>query len=262
MPGAVESRKLEQQLNASGYPLQLALRHEIERGRAERIHSWEVEVEELPWEFASDHGFADLVVRHGNTRLIVECKRQREPGHWIFGGARPRRTREVRFRRSPPQRQQIHGTVQDGHWGPECFEAEFCTTGRQSGVSGHSLVPMCRTLLAAVDAIAHQSDGLASLGFERHHYDMGRTFFPVIATSARLHIHLGGDAIDLASGDVDSPTFEEVPYVRFRQSFFAVPYDRVAEDGEPSLTGLRRLAERTVFVVRADAFTSFLSSAG
>ncbi len=70
-------------VNSSGFLFQERIEEEIRTTHSK--HGWKVLVREHRWEIEEPAagGFIDLVLKRGNFRLVVECKRLRE-GHWVF----------------------------------------------------------------------------------------------------------------------------------------------------------------------------------
>ena len=73
-------------LNTSGFPFQIGVRREIERTKP--THGWEVDAEEYHWLHPASKaaGFIDLVSSHDQYifTLLIECKRVKENGEWLF----------------------------------------------------------------------------------------------------------------------------------------------------------------------------------
>ena len=71
-----------QHVNASGFPLQLAIGNAVRGGSAP---GWSVLYEEHAWVLGEENGFIDLVLEDQNKTWLmnVECKRVRD-SEWIF----------------------------------------------------------------------------------------------------------------------------------------------------------------------------------
>jgi hypothetical protein len=76
-------KSLKQTIDASGFPLQIALENEVRR--EDTIHQWKVLAHEHPWSnpATQEKGFIDIILGHNEKRIIIECKLRKED-NWIF----------------------------------------------------------------------------------------------------------------------------------------------------------------------------------
>lgn len=246
-----EDEKLKDLLNASGFVFQLALEDAIRR--APLSGQWRITGREQHWTFGGDSGFIDLILSFGNTHLLIECKRTRG-ATWLFlmsdKEQMDRTHARICWTDTAPNRRPLAG------WGdtqiyPASPEPSFCVVRGQ----GERDAPLLERLATAVVTSA---DGLASefLKLENDPNDTN-LIVPVIVTTASLY--LGAfDPVDanLGTGEIDKVAFSKVQSVRFRKSLAPseVPIEYEAE----SLRDLSAASERTVLVVEASSFLSWL----
>lgn len=238
-------------LNASGYAFQLAIESAV-RAASGRLE-WRIVGREHPWGAADDLGFADIVLTCGNLYMVVECKRTRDAA-WLFlmpdDKQLSRSHAKVAWVSTRPHRKALAG------WGdvqidPRSPESDFCAVRGQ----GEKDRPMLERVAAQVVAAA---DGLCVDLISLHEQsEKSKVVIPVIVTNADLLVAQFDPAkMDLSAGEVADAHFSAVPHVRFRKTLGPSSADLDYEPQE-----LRDLAEgsvRTVFVVRADAFTKWL----
>jgi hypothetical protein len=99
-------------------------------------------------------------------------------------------------------------------------------------------------LILATEAVADEEFRIPTIGM---------SYSPVIVTTAELSVcHYNPSDISLDTGEISNASFEIVPYVRFRKSLV-----QGGAQGE-TLTKIASESERTVFVVNANKFISFL----
>ena len=248
-----------QTINASGYPLQVALHGSVDSET--HRHGWQVRYAEHEWSTLdrARNGFADLVVVDKNSAVfaVIECKRVRDT-EWVFfhsdGDTQDRRHAQAWLS------QFYQGAFKQYGWTqlqiePFCPEVQFCAVRGQSTKDGVTILEKTAAEVA-----------LATECIAREHKDLRRdsdtdikVFFPVIATTAKLRIaKFDPKTISLQDGIVPNAEFIDVSYVRFRKQLGVV---RPGDQSPPlSLADdIAYLKESTVFVVHAPAMNEFLS---
>ena len=109
------------------------------------------------------------------------------------------------------------------------------------------------SLLASTEALANEE-----LAYDRPVGWTGlRFYFPVIVTSASLHVcRVQSSDIDISTGELKAAVFEEVPFLRFTKSMStSLPSSHAASE----LAQAAKESRRTVFVVNASHLVPFLS---
>lgn len=240
------------QVNETGFPLQLtveaALRDTYRNGRG-----WDV----IATEFPINDGFVDLVIRRGQLVALLECKRPLDDD-WIFlvRGDPPTQTKccllEI-FEQARENSGRNPVRCAALTFQPESFEAEFCCLPRKRPL--RMLEDAARTLVLAAHSIA----GLPSMD---HEGDTWEPFVPIIVTTARLVVcGVSARPAGLDSGLLESASFQEVPFVRFRKSLVQYAADPGRDQEERvALEKWKEDRERTVFVVRAHKILDLLNS--
>ena len=242
-------------INASGFLFQLKIEQEISATHAS--HGKSVLAREHKWvDFKSgQEGFIDLITSAGtNGKIIIECKRVRD-AEWVFlvphDAQNTKSARVLWTKRFSDTRQ---GAAWDEFgFDPESLEAEFCIVRGHGENQRPMLERLSAILIRSVEALADEE-----LGYERSVGRSGlRFYFPVILTAAILHVcRVQASDIDLLSGDLQSATFEEVPYLRFTKSMSS----SLNSSRPPSqVSDAARESRRTVFIVNAGHLVSFLS---
>lgn len=241
-------------INASGFPFQLRVEHEIralvdrhERSyRIIREHRWV----ESP---SSTEGFIDLVVIDGNSRIAIECKRVQN-GHWVFLNAGSR-IHMARARLMWTHRQKNLNDMagwDDFHVAPSSPESAFCVVRGQSDRDSPMLERLSGILLRSMEQLADEelALGVPSVSGRAHIYH------PMIVTNATLHVcNFSSSDIDPLAGELSTGQFEQVPFIRFRKNLSTSgSYQKIPSDLEASNTE----HERTVFVANISALPSIL----
>jgi hypothetical protein len=136
---------------------------------------------------------------------------------------------------------------------PASPEADFCVIRGQGERD--------RPLLERIGAgVVDAADGLsANLLQLREQYGTTEIVIPVIVTNATLMLaSFSPNDISLETGEVENAAFEIVPHVRFRKSLAAAA---APDEYEPDqLRDLSAASERTVFVINAAHFTTWLDT--
>ena len=245
--------------NDSGFPLQIAVEHQVTATTAS--HGWRVRYIEHSWINRQDDqsGFIDLVLQdhYATTFMVVECKRVRE-ATWLFlrsDGA------DMKQRHSKSWISHYsNGVVKSFGWGdiavdPPCHEALFCATRGQSTNDKRTMLERIGgELISATEALAIEEKDF------RPSVDSSiRFYFNVIVTTADLKVaKFSPNDISLSDGTLASAEFEDVLFVRLRKQMSM----REALLTSGDYNNNRKVSyskENTVFIVRADAILEFLS---
>jgi len=243
--------------NGSGFPLQIALEDAMraEVGGAVVIHR------EFPWanKYRETGGWQDLFIESGSFRFIVSAKRKQN-ADWVFVDSATKdspTTAAILFHAD--RGQSGREAWRQLYTAPPSPVAAFCAPGGGSDEQPAQLVEReGQALVAATETLA---------SFERLIYaertaPFGTVIYvPVLATTARLHsCKVTAGTVDLVTGTVPAAraAIEAVPVVRLTKAF-TWP-DQVGK--ARTLQQLASDEERTVFVVEAHYFTTFVKAFG
>jgi hypothetical protein len=249
----IDEKVLRKLVNASGFPFQLRIEHEVRRTQG--LHGWAVVGQEVPWRHGLTEitGFADLVLEQGIMRLVLECKRIAEPGAYVFlvpstdHGPQGSMNRVVCYSaRSGRGINFVSGWAETSVL-PASAEAAFAIVSKERP----PLERLGAELTIAVEALAFE--GLQIHASEEH----GRTwvYFPLLVTTAPLYIcHFSPGDITLSKGYLEAGRFEQIPLVRFRK---ALSTDTVSSSVR-GLTEALAAKQRTLLVVHASQIVPLL----
>lgn len=251
----VDKEKLLEQVNRSGFPLQLAVEHAVSGNNGR--NGWKVYSQEHSWknDFSGTSGFIDLVLidRYQSSMMVVECKRVQNT-HWIFLNNDPK---QMERRHCKPWITFIEGdNAKKFDWAnlaidPHSPESSFCVVAGQDPKSRPLLERLAAEASEASEAFAKE-DLPVLLG---NNGEL-RIYYSVIVTTAELVVcEVESDVISLASGAVDSASFSTVPYVRFRKQ---LSVDRTVDATAQYFGPPFREKENTVFVVNSKHLLEFL----
>ena len=250
-----DKEKLLEQVNRSGFPLQLALEHAVNNHSGH--NGWQVYSQEHSWKnkATGTNGFIDLVLidKHQTSMMVVECKRVQNT-HWIFLN---NDSGQMQRRHCKPWITIIEeDKAKKFDWAnlavdPSSPESSFCVVAGQDPKSRPMLERLAAEANEATEAFAREDLAmlLANNGDLRMYYN-------VIVTTAELVIcELLSEAISLASGTTNTASFSTVPYVRFRKQ---LSVNRTIEPDARRYGSPFREKENTVFVVNSKHFLEFL----
>lgn len=247
--------KLREQVNRSGFPLQIALEHTI--SSSYDSHGWRVYSKEHSWRNidAGTSGFIDLALldRFSTSIMVVECKRVQN-SHWIFlnpfNGGNNRRHAKTWI-------SLIEGDeVKSFDWAdiaidPSTPESEFCVVPGQDSKSKPMLERVAADLTEATEGFAREDLNVLS----REKGDL-RLYYNVIVTTAGLKVcDFAPSSISISDGTLSEANFRDVPYLRFRKQ---LSVNRDIQQVEMYRRSSFREKENTVFVVNSDHFVEFL----
>ena len=244
-------------VNASGFPLQMRVRQEIEDHHEK--HGWEVVAGEYPWRSSTEDGYVDLILQKRITKLVLDCKRSSAP--WVFllpdnvtsGMLRAR----CRWAQHVPGKRggySIPSGYSDIQFEPRTDEAEFCAIRGSSDRGTNLLERAAGTLVRAVDMIAGAESGFAISATP----SFRAIYVPVIVTTADVRVaRFPIGEVSLENGKIRTGRFEEVEAIRFRKSLSTIGS---ASEKPRDMAESKVESERTVYVVTASAIVEFLSS--
>lgn len=237
-------------VNASGFPLQLAVAAAIRQGNS----LWHQLLSEHPWRHPETgrDGYIDLVLQRASSSdvMVVECKRQRGDARWYFlePEADTYGCRLLVTRNNPALLR-----VEESRFIPAAPQARFCVLHGEDPARRPLLERLADDLLQAVEAFALEQLVLDPIPLFQ--------YLPVVITNARLFVcSVDLALISLASGELPATAeFTEKPFVRFRKTLWA---SRLTEPKNPQ--GVQHVhyeRERTIMVVSSAHLHEFLQSA-
>jgi hypothetical protein len=251
----VDLRKL---VDATGFAFQTAVQKLVELSSS----SYQVLATEHAWVHpeSGQTGFADIILEGAGNRLVIECKRIRGNGQWVF--LRPERqlpasttkSRRVEVLWTGVSATDSATSVDRVFFVPETSQCPFCVV-RGSGEDQQPMLERVSSLLlSATEAIAQEQ---VTIDLAHRHRPSSLWFYvPVIVTNADLRICSFDPAkVDASDGLLPSDaTFEKVKAVRFFKNLsFRLDPGRVG-----TLTAANLAKNRTIIVVNATALQEFL----
>jgi hypothetical protein len=238
-------------VNASGFPLQLAVAASVRASRT----SWRQLLSEHPWRHpeTGKDGYIDLILQRGTSSsdiMVVECKRQRGDARWYFLDTQPDSydSRIVITRHDPRV-----VDVQEFAFFPTTPAARFCVLHGEDSPRRSLLERLADDLLQSVEAFAMEQLTIDPVPLFR--------YLPVVVTNARLFLcSADPTSISLKTGELPSTAeFSEIPFVRFRKTLWA---SRLTEAKDPQhIMHVHSDRERTILVVSAPHLELFLQKA-
>jgi hypothetical protein len=249
---------LEGHVNASGYPLQIAIENAIVAQT--NSHGFSVLYREHAWrsESGKSEGFADLVLAYEGEviHFVVECKRVLD-SDWTFliereAQLQRRHAKAFVFREDGEKRrfEWLDLTLD-----PRSPESAFCAIPGASGGGRPIIERSAAELVEATEAIATEAREFALR--DRSNLQI---YFPLLVTTARLQAcTYRPEDISLATGKVANAKFNEVPFVRFRKQLSPTQIipPVYATFGRKELA---KAKEHTIFVVNSERIGEFLSA--
>jgi hypothetical protein len=252
----VSDEKLREQVNRSGFPLQIAVEHAI--SSSQNLHGWRLFSREHSWKnpLTGNSGFIDLILinEYRTSIMVIECKRVQK-SHWIF--------------LNPAENiaDSSHAKIwitcnRDGR--PKCFkwldisidpftpESEFCVVPGQDNKSKPMLERVAADLAEATERFASEDFKI----LEDEGGDL-RLYASVIVTTAELKVcGFSPSSVSLGNGALSQSEFRTIPYLRFRKQLST---ERSAEKNRRPYGSFFREKENTVFVVNSEQFIDFLN---
>jgi hypothetical protein len=244
--------------NRSGFPLQIAAAHEVER--RESAQGWKVLQTEYAWTnpFNERSGFIDLLVTNEMETLVlvIECKRTLD-ATWVFlcdsELQRNRRHCKSWVVASPGQTFK-HYAWRDVALDPASPQSEYCAVHGQKD-ENPMLERIASTVISATEAIAEERRASESVS-----HKLPVMHFNVILTTANLTVvHVDPESVSLAEGTIPATAeATEVPFVRFRKQLASLAY-KPPTDRPIGDKALAIAKENTILVVKADQLRRFLA---
>ncbi len=249
--------KLLDLINASGFPFQLALKQLIDG--TSREHQWSVVTEEHLWRHPNTgaSGYADLVLQHVALifRCVVECKRVKDNGQWVFLRAPEHSSRADRLSTFWAYRRHTQNTYSgwvDVDFEPASPEVPFCVLFGNDE-RRPMLERIADELLTATEAI-----GIEEVNFVAPASADWRTvlfYIPVIITNAVLYIaELKPANMSMETGRLSAEdcTFSPTPVVRFRKGMYThFPCASTPKISREALRSLNQVRQRSVLVLNS-----------
>ena len=272
-PEPVTDERRLQFVNASGFPLQMAI-----AGAVKDSERWVLEAEEFPWRDPEDSTrFIDAIALQKQTQwgdaspvqaLVIECKRARDTS-WIFlrsKGEEARRFTRARVLVAPEGTDKLADGWADVTFDPRSPASEFCVIRNYASRVEKDDRSNSEILESTAAEVARATEAIAALEYSMAESapqqlprpGVVRVYTPVIVTTAELFVCDGHyDKVDLASGELDAAVakIHPVPFVRFTKTLGA---PRVTPT-TATISDLASDARQTVIVVQARNISDFLA---
>lgn len=261
VPTDNEDHTRRKAVDRSGYPLQVALEHQMPQVQNHGGHAWRVLATEVPWRSpSSDTEYVDAVLqRVPSDRAVVECKRVlrdggKHPEEWLFMGDKLLDSRTGVMRglsvHLDESQNQVYQWV-DVQFSPKTPTAMFAMPREKSGASLR-VDQIARNLVAATEAIARAEPKRA--GFQE------RTYIPMIVTTAQLYVcSADAGAVNVERGTLpDNHAIRRVDAIRYTkamQSGIGFRFHRTIQN----LSELVLSQQRSVLIVTASKLQGFLA---
>ena len=254
----MDTEKLTDTVNRSGFPLQIALENLIKD--TEGRHGWKVTLSEHAWANPADglSGFIDLVVEnhHRTSVLVVECKRVLNAS-WIFIVADAkqlgRRHAKTWVTRATQDRFKHFG-LKELTLEPTTPQSQFCVVDGQDAKSQPMLERVAGNVVSSIEAFATEEKE-----FVKAQGDMLRMYFGVIVTTAKLQVcTFERSELSLKDGTIANADFKEVPFLRFRKQLSVHQTSQPVPSIFHDFKGFAQARENTLFIVNAEALPKFL----
>lgn len=245
-------------VNGQGFLFQLRIEHEIKTTQDQ--YPWRILAREHRWIDAEngEEGFIDLVLGHGNLRIVVECKRVQN-ATWVFLAPHEDITEVNRLRLLWTYRR--HGKENFVDWDdfrfrPKAAQSSFCIVEGQDK-DKPMLERVSGMVLQSLENLAEEELKL----FKETEKDGPKVYIPVIVTTATLGIcRFNPSEIDIQEGKlfatgVPGDLIETVPFIIFRKGMESKFSPHRAED----LEAANKESERSVVIVTSTQFSKFLT---
>jgi len=248
---------LTNQVNRSGFPLQLAVSNLVNKSQT----GWRVLYEEHAWTHESGDGYIDLVLedKYRTWLMNIECKRVIDSS-WVFLKDMSKPQTRAHAKLWVTKIADVNSGLKQIGWvdipmDPPCDESSICIVPGQNAKDRPMLERTASILVRSTEALAQEEGNTVS-----HQYSGLRIYQNVIVTTAKLNVaEVVSEDINLATGEIDEKTtFREVPYVRFRKQIGGTLPSIKAAVHSRDLRQITLEKESTVFVVNAAALLDFL----
>jgi len=247
---------LKEQVNKSGFPLQLAIANEVKRNQS----NWNVLYEEHLWVNDTTSGFIDLVLEDKNRTWLmnIECKRVQD-STWVFIVDRDNQKKnnidKLWFTHRDFDNVISLFDWKDVQMSPECHESHFCIVPGQDSKAMPMLERIAASVIQSTEALAKdEADNI------HHSYTGLRMYQNLIVTTAELQIcKTSVDCIDITTGKLENePEFTVVPYIRFRKQLGATVSNPLEARDGTAINKMNSQRESTVFIVNSAYLSDFL----
>jgi hypothetical protein len=261
----MDDNVFRKQVNASGYPFQLRVHHEVKTSYG-KDHNWFPICQEHRWQnsLSGTEGFIDLVLLRSiheylSLYIVVECKRV-SGGCWVFLNPRSdhqQRSTDHALVTKRQQNKSLSPIWEKIHFEPVSSTSSFCTVPGQGNKDTPMLERVSGELLDSLESIATEQ---LNVGQQPSQVSQTLTaiYLPVIVTNTQLVVcQFQPSEVDLSEGKLtdDRGEFESVPFIRFQKNFTT----RYTTATVPmSLAETNRENEKTIFVVHAPRLRDFL----
>jgi hypothetical protein len=254
---AQEEKPLDR-INKSGFPLQMALEHQVNTSRT----GWRVATREHHWHNnrTNSEGWIDLVLEKKNAVFVVECKRAIE-GKWAFLVERERngtrsKCRVIQNKDISNASGQTRKTTEayEISVAPYSYQSEYCVNIGENAGSGRELLEnTAANSLSATEAIARSREHSVNAR------QPTRNYYTAIVTTAELHAaFVDAGTISLTDGTVPVADLERVPYLRFVKQLWSGENYPTLNFDRSTLSDDARAKEHTILVIAAEHFIEFL----
>jgi hypothetical protein len=245
--------------DSSGFPLQIRIADIVTNHP-----KWQIFLEEHPWSIEGNlKGFSDIIINHNYYEaitMVIECKRVKQ-AQWVF--LLPKLNPSLRSHACLLYLWHDTGLKsykwRDWQADPTTYESQFCAIPGQEQGRRNLLERTTAELIEAIDALAWQEYQIKKKQ-EAAFVPLNRLYIPVIVTTAELIISsFDPETISLKDGSLPpDANFQKVPFVRFRKSLTNKPQSPISPPLPNSSQEAHLTTERTVFIVNAEGFKSFL----
>lgn len=245
-----------QHINASGFPLQLAVAKAVQ----DELGEWKILYQEHAWRSTDSAGFIDLAIEwtYSTWVMNIECKRVKDT-EWIFlrdsAATKSRKHAKLWITNFSSKGNCSHFNWTEVAMDPHSVESNMCVVPGQDSKATPMLERIANSVVISTEALASAEAKLLS-----NSYSGIRMYQNVIVTTAKLCVcDVDLKKISLSTGEIDpgSPV-TEVPYVRFRKQVGAKASKNREEMEIYALQAYSESQESTVFIVNADHFVDFV----
>jgi hypothetical protein len=247
--------EVEEIINKSGYPLQLAIEKLI--NNTTKQHGWRVVAKEHRWsDNYGNEGYIDLILDHKRfkTRAVVECKKILGSWNFLIPEVNPQPFDESIILKAFYAQQSLEWvSLPIMH---ETLESAFCVPEVVGQQDRRTLEQIAGELLLAVEAQAHEEINI-------YPYDQPEDkvlfYIPIIVAATILRkVLFDPNEVAIDDGTLRTSIIETVSYIRFRKSLSST----VRAESSPSTTVMKisKSNERVVYIVQTASLVDFLST--
>jgi Holliday junction resolvase-like predicted endonuclease len=254
-------KNLVERINQSGFPLQLALEHQVKTS----CKGWRVGTHEHHWRNnrTGDEGWIDLILEKGNAVIVVECKRALG-GKWAFLVEKTRKQEKANCRvlqnrfivHQSSGNTRSHTEVADIDLEPYTYQAEYCINVGDKASNGRELLEnTAAATLSATEAIARSLE--SSVNPQRH----TKHYIAAIVTTAELFAaFVDSSKTLLADGSIPDADIEPVRFIRFTKQLWSGENYPTPSHDRSVLGEVGRAKQHSVIVINAQHLVTFLKA--